>query len=730
MRRAAAAAVLTLAVAAPARGGDDAVTIRPHEGLVWGDVPVDRVLFLVRDARTRRPVAGAVVRRHLELVMGDDAAWAPPCGEGRTDAHGLFAFDCSRTPEGGETSHWSVDAPGYGVTEVYGGAGAWEVIDLEPSRDVHGVLLDARGAPARGILVEWKVGCAHAPALRVGRTDATGRFVLRGLADPDDGEVCWEGPGVLADYAPRSAVGPVGHPPPVTVAGTAVTVRGRIVNAAPGRLDRAVVRGIGTHERGPLARVARDGTFVMEGAGPGDGWTLEGIAPPRVVLDLDDVRPDAPVVWDLGPERPEPEPVDVRVVEQWVGGKPEALVEPVRVAFDGVADGRRRIVELSVMHRVHERTASLPPGTYDVSVSAERLRDAPFVAYTTPRQRVVVPAPPAAPPVVTLGLAPQPRLQVTWVAPPDPEARFVLSIPGGERTFDADDEVSLPAEVEAFVRPAGTARFARVGPAADGARPVTVDPRPTAVLAFVGLDDDDVVELDGQPWSGGLEPAGHEARLAWPGRPGPHAVRVRLRAGGVAATTVDVPEGPGTVVRVDVATLPRLPAGRLELVGFPADGAAVAVTTFDDDGAPVKLEVAPGSTTVEHPALTAGRVVRILRADDREVVRRLEGSSPFRVRCGTATLRLRVPAGAGGTVAPRIQHVGGEPEVAWAPAGGWAGADRDRSPRGDAVATLRALDAGEHTFLVGAFPALGRVEVRVRLAEGEDREVVVPLPPR
>jgi len=721
-----------LALVAPARGGDDDVEIRPYDGVVWNTVPKMWVQFLVRDAQTGRPVAGATIRRHLELDMGDDATWAPARGEWRTDAYGVFTLDCDTTEDGDATSHWSVEAPGYAVTETYGAAGSWEILELKPGLDRHGLLLDAGGRPARGVLVEWKVGCAHAPALRVARTDANGRYVFRGIER--SGDVCYDGPGILADYADDADLGPLDQPPPVRLAGPALTLRGRLVNAPSGVLDLAVVRGM-TSSRGPLARVARDGTFVLEGVGANDQLWLDAKGKESyAVLDLTDFRHGGPIVWDLAPAAVPL--VTLRVLERYPAGKPDDFESPLELAFDAVTDGRRTCVAMSTDADVLDATVALAPGAYDVAVPGSGRWSDPFARFRTPPQRIVVAAPPAAPPEVSVTLVEQPRLIVEFAPrPSDDLTRLVLDLPGLQRSFVPADEVSLPvflpADVEATVRVVGHLRAARVGPPEGGVRRVVVDPRPTATLRVRHLDlgAGDTIELAGQQ-APELDEDEGILTFPWTRPGGPVRLRIAFEAGGVVETTIVVPDGPGAVLDVDVATLPRLPAGRIDLRGLPAGGAWSHVATFDDQGRHVVVGIGPKDTFVEHPAFTPGRWLKVVGDGVGDFHRRLSGSSPFVVAVGTATLRLRFPAAGGIAPTPEVDVVGVGAGYACEPEGGWDGPDDGLVPRGDVLVNVPHLEAGEHTVLVGVDRGYGSVALRVRLTDGQTREVTVNLPRR
>ena len=130
------------------------------------------------DARTRLPVAGAVV--------ADDHVRRTP--EVRSDANGRFEL---RGMDDGTFGHNSllVRASGYAPLTFHwtgSGLGNREVaMELSPGRRVHGRVLDADGTPRESafvaLLALTAVGSANEYERRSARSDANGRFELRDL---------------------------------------------------------------------------------------------------------------------------------------------------------------------------------------------------------------------------------------------------------------------------------------------------------------------------------------------------------------------------------------------------------------------------------------------------------------------------------------------------------------------------------------------------------------------
>ena len=65
---------------------------RPYPGHVpelWAE---RRATFLITDERTGKPIEGAVITRHVEMVMGPEG-WGPEADRVVTDAYGLASIE-------------------------------------------------------------------------------------------------------------------------------------------------------------------------------------------------------------------------------------------------------------------------------------------------------------------------------------------------------------------------------------------------------------------------------------------------------------------------------------------------------------------------------------------------------------------------------------------------------------------------------------------------------------
>jgi hypothetical protein len=400
-----------------------------------------------------------------------------------------------------------------------------------------------------------------------------------------------------------------------------------------------------------------------------------------------------------------------------------------------VEGGRRTVLDLSEDADVLDATVDLAPGSYDVSVAGDDRLSSVFRRFRTPPQRLEVRAAPAAAPAITIDLLAQPRLEVTFSIPPDDDELLLhVDLPGAGHLFRRGDVVFLPADADALVRVEGHLRAARVGPVEHGVRRVVVDPRPTATIHLRGLGADDWLEVQGLSGLQVLatEPARADdaPTLPWTGRPGPLRLRVCFEAGGAAETTLTVPDAPGAVLDVNVAAMPLRARGRIEFDGPGAGSAPVTLFAFDDDGNEVHVDVPVGAGHAEHVAFTPGRSVRATRDGAVDAAWRLARTSPFRLTLPSATLRLRFPASDDVPPWPSVSVEGVGTRFEPVPERWERDDDGKDVPRGDAIVTIVGLPAGVTTAYVAPLPGFGAVEVRVRLKDGETREVVVPAFPR
>lgn len=313
--------------------------VREYDGSVLSNARPGAV-FLVRDHLTGRPIRGALVRQHVENEIGPDGRWAASIGEGFTDEFGLVTFPLR---EGLPDFHWAVQAQGYAPTESYG-TGIADEIELRPGRTFRGRVLGIDGEPVADALVEWKVGCAHAPSLASARTDATGLFLLDGI---DDGEFVLEGPPGAADYL-DAASGP--WPAPVNQVLPGRTIEGRVRRMDGTAPAWAVVS---SSTRAPRALASRDGRFSLGGFERGPLWVWWDGGFEEI---QDDFAPGLPAALAVGGRR-EASDIAVRVRPRDATGAP-----PVALAihFDGLDDGRRRSFEWSPWGDPRRRGAAWP----------------------------------------------------------------------------------------------------------------------------------------------------------------------------------------------------------------------------------------------------------------------------------------------------------------------------------------------------------------------------------
>ena len=391
--------VLAVLISAGRAGEDDAVW-RPYAGYVPGQEWARAAVLLVRDARTGEPIEGVRVRRCPEPVYDPESGWGPVWEETFTDEYGLAWVELDKEdvsyfldPRTGDwvrhedstwTAHWVVDAPGYAPTEEYGDS-VQEEIDLQPGTDVHGRIVDVFGRPAVGVKVEFKLGCAHAPSLRTGFTDRRGCFALPCIRFNAD--LCYEGPGVRAQYSAPESFAPTDLDVPTVIADPASAIVGRIVGPPRAWLAEASVQSR-TSSRGPVARVSPDGWFRLEGARRREGlWLLHPDGPDEIEATLSprDYRPGRPIVWHPPDPKTEVEPADVTVRVR--GLRPDVWPDSLTIYFDRLRDGRRfRVAAEPDGESIVEAAGKVPPGTYELSAGW------PFEAFAASPRSVEVKA--------------------------------------------------------------------------------------------------------------------------------------------------------------------------------------------------------------------------------------------------------------------------------------------------------------------------------------------------
>jgi len=265
--------------------------VREYPGFLPGTGRYEAAVFLVRDKWTGKPIEGARVRQHEEWLVDWNGRWAPLIAEARTDEFGLVAFDL---PENPGSCHWTIDAPGYAPTEEYGGL-VQPVVDMEPGWEQAGRLLGPQGQPLANVEVEYKRGCAHAPALRTTRTDADGVFVLESV---QSGDITFEDPRFAADYWGGVRARPRRWGLACYQVLPGGTVRGRVIRSDGTPPGWAAVHS-DTSGRGPRTVVDEKGHFVLRGVRLSARLFIhtEDAVP---TVEMKEYRPGGPILIRLG----------------------------------------------------------------------------------------------------------------------------------------------------------------------------------------------------------------------------------------------------------------------------------------------------------------------------------------------------------------------------------------------------------------------------------------------
>jgi hypothetical protein len=690
--------ILLVLLLGQARAAED-VSWRPYPGVLPGQGRTDVAVLSVRDGVTGRPIEGARVRRCPEMVMGPDGRWAPAWEEAVTDRAGLAWVAIEPGDEW--TAHWAVDAPGYAPTEGYGTVTA-ETLELWPGETYHGVVLGPFGDPAPGVRVEWKVGCAHAPALREAVTDALGRFFLPSASREAD--VCLEGPGIRADYD-DGAIAPLSRRPGRHAGRPGIAIEGRIVGRDRAWLAEAVVQS-DTSSRGPLARVAPDGRFRLEGADPEGTLTLlHGKEDLDAVLLAEDYRPGGPLVWHVDGAPEEPAPVRSTVRLSLPPGTvlgPVANRTVVTVFLDRPGDGRRFSFEAEVEPGpASPRDVECPAGPYVLSVGG------PFDPFGAGPRAVVV----EEGATLDVALRPQPKLEVGGLRglPEGASATLVLAV---DEVAIGEDPVHLPADARAVVR---VDHLDGVGwfPVSEDAKVRRAEvawPRPAEIVMQLPAEEEPDagarVEIEGRHVEAEIQDRVLTVRTHLRG---PVHVYVQTDAGAWLAETVEVPEAGGSVA----AQGPFLPPGTLVVDARATDVVArVADRTFELYAEDAEDPAAVGATFTS-AGLRDGAKVRVLGRSAT-----LAGPGPYTLSLGTASIRIEA-AGEGGEPLDPVVWLDGAPahEITLE-------RDPDLPP---GASDLWPLTAGRHHLIVAA-EGHGAMETEVTLAEGEALVLEVRLP--
>jgi hypothetical protein len=642
---------------------------RPYEGYLPHTDPERFAVVLVRDKRTGRPIEGARLTAHPEQELRA-GGWAPERARATTDEFGLAWIPVFHEER---DYHWAVDAEGYAPTEEYG---AWlsEVVELEPGVDRYGRILDVYGRPAEGVQIEYKVGCAHSPALRRTTTDKQGCFTLRCIGD--GGDVPLEGRAIRAEYWRAIELSTAGEPVAEFFALPARTVAGQILDADGRPAAHARIHAYTTW-RGPTTTADADGRFALHGAARDEMLGIHHGEGTFEEFNLADYRQDGPIVLQFGQKALEPETVKVTV----------DVAEDARVHFVRESDGRR----FSARADEDGAWVRLPPGPYLLSAGALDDR------YVAAARRVEVEAEDQRFP---LAVEEQPALRVVVEDLPE-HARSWLIHDGYCFVESVHRQIEghyLAPHTDAVVitEAWGRRKVFPVNAAAGGVRNVVLDwagERPSRI-EFSTVPESVV----GYRIPGARVFVSDEGDIIKTWATGRHTLRFLLDTGETHDVSVDL--ALGSVLQLEKPDLPPVEPRR-------------AITVVLDDGSPVEVHSCwpDGSDDLTGVPGAHFRIRTIRPGDGFRATRygRLEGAGPWTVRLGSAALRVTLTL-EDGDGEDRVLYVDGEIFLL----------------ESGLATDVVGLGAGAHTLIVGAEGHVGRV-MRVVLGEGETREVRVSL---
>jgi len=253
----------TIAVAAALIGSGSAQErIRHTDELFPGGVAADDAAWLVTrvvDDLTGAPIAGAeifLVGEHKTPLAGE--FWFSR--KGSSDADGFVRIPLADLPE-----RWDIQVlrhPQHGVASRSGRGD--EVWRIGRPFDVPVLVRDWQGRPVAGARIGFCGGCGHTPDLVNATTGPDGIAMLRGI-DPhnDFADVYVQHPGLGLGY--RSVDWFPGDPPAIVDCAWSPAKAGKVVDHKGRPIAGAFVDAGDVH-RGPWAKTAADGTFVVLGA--------------------------------------------------------------------------------------------------------------------------------------------------------------------------------------------------------------------------------------------------------------------------------------------------------------------------------------------------------------------------------------------------------------------------------------------------------------------------------
>jgi len=661
--------------------------VREYPGSLPGNAWKEAAAILVRDGATGEPLRGVLVRQYDEHVPTHDGRWAPLAMELRTDEYGIAWKPMPEEQMGG---HWVAQADGYAPASVFG---SWNhTFDLKRGRTRRSRIVGLDGKPVAGVRVRYQMGCPHSPVVRTADTDARGIATFVGV---DDGMFSYRHPGLAGSLASPKYEAYL--PPYVTYARPGGPVTGRIL-LADGRPAAGGV-AVGAVAYGSLAPIAEDGSFRLQSVAVGaelsvyfdsewhefgEGWYRRG----------------GPLVHRIGAAA---QPALHAVTVDVVGCSPD---EERPVGFERLSDGARW------WRGIHGVPVSLPPGRYR-AILGDRFSDlvGESDAFTVPGTQTA-----------TITPRRQARLQVEWAQPELSEgwARVYLGRREHQWEIDSPGAPCLPPATAAVlsVERDGVRGHFEIPAAENGVRRVVVRLPDRKILAVPRPGE-------AQVWlHAAIEPDDTQLDRA-------AGTLVTRQTGEVAVTVTDesevrvlyydlpfkAPAEPIAATRVERHTVPAPRELRVQY----ANGAPVAeakVRVWEESLDPVWRDNVgwPQEKTgprgrVRMPWFRDGATVFIGIEDDdvmgRTVV--LRGDGPYVVTLGDCALTVVLSREE--FESPTLYLDG---EIWWFH---------------DGVISLRGLDPGPHTLIVGAKGRRHYVH-RIVLKPREHREISVKLPPR
>ncbi len=660
--------------------------VRKYDGQLPDTEPYDAALLLVRDARTGKPIEGAVIRRHLWGLVGEDGSWAPVRGECRTDSLGLARLRPLAHMWG---NLWTIEAAGYATTEVYGHH-PHSTVELHRGGVLQARLIGPFGSPVRDAPIEYILS-QTGPALAEARTDRQGVVRLEGV-EKYDSDLHFRG-------SPDTHVAATGlftysggarFPPRETYADPGVTFRGHVLLADGSPARGAVIR-CGDDSRGAWTVVASDGAFRLDGADPDCGFDIqrnENWTPVRGRY-----RHGEPIVIRLGRQG------SVALH----GVTAVAAAASGTVTFERQSDGQ-------VWTALANEPARLPAGRYRATlgdvVSEFVGRSEPFDVPGTGR--------------VDLAVERQPQLEVVWTEPELQNGPTWLHFEESAWSWGSDGPrfIDRKARAALVVERDGACRYFPVEECLDGVRRVVVRMPPLRRLAVADANKAEYGSLRGRVWCLWDDVRVDGDTIATRAR-GSVAVIVEFAHRERRELWFDIKDegaDPLPPVRVERSVLPPTRILRVDPPpGISSDGVRVEVVAAElpflwinaigsADLNPSADEV---GESIESPWFRDGTIVRLSIDESGLFPLRsaLRGEGPYRVKWPACSLRVR-----GATDTIYIDGVLNDGDWAW------------YSKEGGLL--VRGLPAGPHDLVARARDGTWYWH-RVVLRDGESRTIQV-----